>query len=235
MHVPLVIAHRGDSSGAVENSAEAVRRAIAIPVDMIEIDIRKSRDDVLYVIHDKSTGRTADRNIDVEHAGAAELAGVKLKNGEPLPTLDHVLTIIDGTVGLNIEIKSEGAGPVLARRLLTQRHTGYVFISSFLEAEIDAVRRAMPDMPVSLIYDAFSLRHLPLYVEQGFHFLSVRKKSVTPELVAGCHARNVQVFVWTVDDEEEMKQFIVWGVEGIYTNRPAVLKSMIDQYRMSKT
>ncbi len=61
MPTPLVIAHRGDSSNALENSLEAIHRALSLPVDMIEIDIRKSRDNDLYVMHDKLTGRTAEK------------------------------------------------------------------------------------------------------------------------------------------------------------------------------
>ncbi len=65
MHRPLVIAHRGDSSRALENSLEAFRLALALRVDMIEFDIRKSRDNQLYVMHDKETGRTAEKNITI--------------------------------------------------------------------------------------------------------------------------------------------------------------------------
>src|SRR5512137_1741050 len=109
MPKPLVIAHRGDSSRALENSLEAFRLALSIPVDMIEFDVRKSRDNVLYVMHDRNTGRTANGNIDIEKAGSGEISQLRLKNGEAIPTLGDVLTLVNGTVRLNIEIKSEGA------------------------------------------------------------------------------------------------------------------------------
>src|SRR3989304_1700260 len=155
MHAPLVIAHRGDSSRALENSTEAVRLALSLPADMIEIDIRKSRDNVLYVMHDKDTGRTSDRNINIEQSTSDEIALVRLKNGEPISSLDDVLRLVAGRGGLHIEVKRNG------------------------------------------------------------------------ELIAACHERKIRVYVWTVDEEDEIKKFITWGVDGIYSNRPAVLKRLV--------
>src|SRR5512139_2788545 len=96
MRTPLIIAHRGDSSSALENSLEAFRLALAVPADMIELDLRMSRDGVLYVMHDRQTGRTADLNVDIESVTARELAGIRLRNGEPIPTLTDVFELTEG-------------------------------------------------------------------------------------------------------------------------------------------
>ena len=93
MPKPLVIAHRGDSSRALENSLDAFRLALSLPVDMIEFDVRKSRDNVLYVMHDKETGRTADGSLDIEKAVSDDISRLRLKNGEAIPTLNDVLTL----------------------------------------------------------------------------------------------------------------------------------------------
>src|SRR5512137_1372691 len=110
MPKPLVIAHRGDSSRALENSLEAFRLALSIPVDMIELDVRKSSDNCLYVMHDRTTGRTANGNIEIEKAGSGEISRRRLKNGEAIPALGYVIALVNGKVKLNMEIKSEGAG-----------------------------------------------------------------------------------------------------------------------------
>ncbi|HAK59511.1 MAG TPA: glycerophosphodiester phosphodiesterase, partial [Nitrospiraceae bacterium] len=81
MRTPLVIAHRGDSSRALENSLDAIRLALSVPADMIEIDIRKSRDDQLFLMHDGNTGRTADRAVDIEGSTSEDIAEVRLNNG----------------------------------------------------------------------------------------------------------------------------------------------------------
>jgi glycerophosphoryl diester phosphodiesterase len=230
MPIPLVIAHRGDSSNALENSLEAIHRALSYPTDMIELDIRRSRDDVLFVMHDRMTGRTADRNIDIDRSTSDTIGKVKLKNGEQIPTLTDVIKTVAGSTGLNLEIKSDGAGLLTAQYLASSDYKGYILISSFREDEVLAVQRAMPSLPTSLIFDVFAVRDAPAYKARGYRIVSLRKKTVNEALLAACHEQGFQVYVWTVDEEEEMKQFITWGVDGIYSNRPGVLKELLRNY-----
>lgn len=227
MSLPLVIAHRGDSSRALENSREAVRLALAVPADMIELDIRKSRDNHLYVIHDQETGRTADGNVDIEQAEADEIAAVRLKNGEPVPALKEVLELVAGKAVLNFEIKSDGAGGLCAAHILGAGYRGPVVISSFKEREVLDARRVMPGARYAEIFDSFSAGDLRAYAAKGYNMVSLRRKTVTRELVSSCHEQRIKVFVWTVDEEEDMKKFVEWGVDGIYTNRPGALKDML--------
>ncbi len=233
MSSPLVIAHRGDSSRALENSLEAVQLALSAGADMIEVDLRMSEDGMLSVMHDQHTGRTADRNVDIEHTSSQELAAVRLKNGEAIPTFDDVLRVVAGRAGINVEIKSAGAGAAVARLLLEQRYSAYVIASSFREAEVQAARAAMPALPVSVIYDTFSIRHVAEYKAKGYPVISLRKNTVTEHLVQACHAQDIRIFVWTVDDEDEMKRCIAWGVDGIYTNKPPALKELVERHRVS--
>jgi glycerophosphoryl diester phosphodiesterase len=228
MQKPLVIAHRGDSFRALENSLEAFRLALALPVDMIEFDLRKSRDNQLYVMHDKETGRTAEKNIDIEQSLSEEISTVKLKNGEPIPVLTDVLTLVAGKVGLNIEVKSEAAGALAAAHLAGSGYKGPVLISSFKEREVQDARRVMPTTPVSGIFDTFIEAEVKKYRSLGYGFISLKKKTVTRELITACHDQKIKVYVWTVDNEEEIRRFIEWGVDGMYSNNPMVLKSIVD-------
>ena len=234
MLAPLIIAHRGDSSRALENSLEAIRSALSVPADMIEIDLRLSGDGVLCVMHDRHTGRTGDRNIDIEQASMRELAVVRLKNGEAIPTFDDVLGLAAGRVGLNIELKSAGSGAALARRLAQEPNPGSVIVSSFKEDEVRAAREVMPGLPVAVIYDTFSIRHVAEYKTKGYPLISLRKNTVTEHLVKACHAHGLRVFVWTVDGEDEMKRCIAWEVDGIYTNQPAALKDVINKFQITR-
>jgi glycerophosphoryl diester phosphodiesterase len=227
MHIPLVIAHRGDSANTLENSLEAIHRALSFPVDMIELDIRLSRDNVLYVMHDRLTGRTADQNIDLERSTSEKIDKIRLKNGEPVPTLVEVIKAVAGSAGLNLEIKSDGAGLLTAQYFAASDYKGYVLVSSFKEDEVLAVQRNMPSLPTSLIFDFFTVRDVSGYKARGYKIISLRKKTVSKELVDACHEKGIEVYVWTVDEEEEMKQFITLGVDGIYSNRPGVLKKIV--------
>jgi glycerophosphoryl diester phosphodiesterase len=229
--IPLVIAHRGDSSEALENSLEAVHRALALPADMIELDIRKSRDNALYVMHDKRTARTARKNIDIERSPSSEIAGLKLNNGESIPTLTDVIRTVAGKTGLNLEIKSDGAGLLIAEYLASSDYRGYVLVSSYKEDEVLAVRRILPALPVSLIFDVFAVRDVPSYSLKGYRIISLRKMTASVKLIDACHEQGVQVYVWTVDDEDEMRKFISRGVDGIYSNKPGVLKGIVNVER----
>jgi len=227
MYMPIVIAHRGDSSRALENSLEALRLALSLSVDMIEIDIRKSMDDELYVMHDKHTGRTSDKNVDIEKSRSDEISRVKLKNGEHIPTLKDVLSLFTGNVGLNLEIKSEGAGRLAAEHLRDSGYRGPVLISSFLEKEILAVRGVAPFISISGIFDTFTVQNLTTYCAKRYSLISLRKKTVSRELIIACHDHGIKIYVWTVDDQADMEKFITWGVDGIYTNKPSLLKEML--------
>jgi glycerophosphoryl diester phosphodiesterase len=224
---PLVIAHRGDSSRALENSLDAFRLALSIPVDMIEFDIRKSRDNVLYVMHDRETGRTADGSLDIEKAVSDDISRLRLKNGEAIPTLNDVLALVDGKVGLNIEIKSKGAGALTAAHLAGSGYRGKVLISSFREEEVIGARRVMPDVPVAGIFDTFIPAEVAAYKAKGYHFISLNRKTVTSELVDLCHQQDIVMYVWTVDQEGEVEQLVSWGVDGIYSNNPGMLRRVV--------
>ncbi len=227
MSIPLVIAHRGDASASLENSLESVHRALSYPVDMIELDVRKSLDDVLYVMHDKMTGRTAEKSINIERSTSDVIGSLKLKNGESIPTIQEVIKIVAGSAGLNFEIKSDGAGLLIAQQLASSAYPGYVLLSSFKEDEVLAARHVLPAIPSSIIYDVFASRDVSMYRKRGYKIISLRKNTVTQKLLAVCREQGINVYVWTVDEEDEMRKFISWGVDGIYSNRPGILKNLI--------
>jgi glycerophosphoryl diester phosphodiesterase len=226
---PLIIAHRGDSSRALENSLEAIRLALSVPVDMIEIDIRKSADRELYLMHDWNTDRTADRTIDLEQSSSDQISHLRLNNGEPIPTLRDVFELVSGKVGLNIEIKSEGAGALCARQLLETGYDGPILISSFIEREVCEARQVMPGLETAKILNSFTTKEVSGYRAEGYSLVSLNKKALTENLLRVCHEQMIKVYVWTVDEEEEIRKFIHWGVDGIISNRPALLKELVEK------
>ena len=228
MTKPLIIAHRGDSSQALENSLAAVRDALAGPADMVEVDVRKSRDNRLFIMHDESTGRTGDRGISIETALSEDIAAVRLKNGEPVPTLQDMLDLVGGRAALNLEIKSEGAGALAAAQVVGSGYRGEIVISSFKEREVSDARRIMPTALSGEIFDSFSVRDLSAYRAKGYGLVSLKRTTVTRELVEACHDRKIKVFVWTVDDEKELEKFIAWGVDGVYSNGPSEMCKVVD-------
>ncbi len=90
-----------------------------------------------------------------------------------------------------------------------------------------SVRRMLPRVPVSLIFDVFTVHDVPAYAGKGYSIISLRKKTVSEKLIDVCHDQSIDVYVWTVDEEAEMRKFMSWGVDGIYTNKPGVLKHLL--------
>jgi glycerophosphoryl diester phosphodiesterase len=71
------------------------------------------------------------------------------------------------------------------------------------------------------------MHNLAAYRAKRYSLISLRKKTVSRELITACHNQGIKVYVWTVDDEDEMEKFIAWRVDGIYTNKPSVLKGLL--------
>ena len=227
MPKPLVIAHRGDPSRALENSLAAFRLALSVPADMIEFDVRKSLDNGLFVMHDRETGRTAASNIDIERSATDDIARIRLMNGEPIPTLRDVLGLVRGKAGLNIEVKSRGAGGLVAAELAFSRYSGQVLISSFKEREVVDARSVSPAVPVAGIFDTFIASEVLPYKTKGYDIISLNKSAASRELIERFHHEGISVYVWTVDDQAEMEDLLAWGVDGIYSNKPGLLRSVV--------
>jgi len=227
---PLVIAHRGDPFHSLENSLASIRSAMDLSVDMVEIDVRKSRDHGLFIMHDAMTGRTCEQNVHIERRTSQELAGIRLKNGESIPLLQDVLDLVQGRCGLNLEIKSDGAGALTAQLLRSSMYKWPVLVSSFKEDELVGARRIIPDLLLAKIFDVFTTRQVSSYVRRGYTVVSLNKRTVNEKLLAACRDKGLRVYVWTVDDELEMTKFLFWGVDGMYSNRPGMLRHVLEQH-----
>jgi glycerophosphoryl diester phosphodiesterase len=178
-------------------------------------------------MHDRTTARTADHDVDIERSAAGAIDMTRLNNGESVPRLADMLWVIAGKARLNLELKSEGAGTLTVECLRSSRYKGYVLLSSFKEPEVLAVRKVMPSLPTSLIFDVFTVRDVPSYRESGYSIISLNRKTLDERLVAACHEHNLEVYVWTIDEEVDMRKLVSWGVDGIYSNRPGVLKKLL--------
>jgi glycerophosphoryl diester phosphodiesterase len=144
-----IIGHRGAAGLALENSRASLVAAIEQGVDMIEFDVRRTADDQLIVIHDKTTERVTEDNRLVRHQTLAELRESILSNGETFMTLDEALDII-GSTPIIIELKDRGSVDELVR-VLREHPKARPSIASFQHEELRHVRRAAPDLPTFVL------------------------------------------------------------------------------------
>jgi len=224
-----VIAHRGASAAAPENTIEAFRLARSLGADWVELDARRTADGAVIVHHD---AHLADGRVIVE------LDRARLP--ESVCDLDAALDACEG-MSVNIEVKNWPADPdfdeseSVARAVveLVQRRAMHdrVLVSCFHYPTIELVHALDPTIPTAFLHilidrswgdlaaDVAAAGHAALHPWDGI---------VDEELVAAARANGLQVNVWTVDDPERMAQLVALGVDGVCTNVPDVARQVLD-------
>jgi glycerophosphoryl diester phosphodiesterase len=231
----MVIAHRGFSGAAPENTLPAFRKAIEVGSDMIELDIQLSKDGKIVVIHDEILGRVTNGRRKVSDHTLEELkkldAGAKFGpefSGERIPTLKEVLHLAEGRILVNIELKDPTYGqyPIteLAAKALKEVKkagmTDRVIYSSFNSASLEYIEKLEPHAWVAFLYHR-PWNSLPeLTGGREYRVLNLRNIYLSQEKVTRIHRAGIKLNVYTVNSDEELGQFVKWEVDGIITNYP---------------
>jgi glycerophosphoryl diester phosphodiesterase len=231
----LVIAHRGFSGVAPENTIAAFKKAIDLGVDMIELDVHLSKDGQVVVIHDDTLNRTTNGKGKVANYTLNELkqldAGSWFGNqfsGEKIPTLKEVLELTRGQMLLNIELKIGELGQytmmdLTDRSLQEVEKTGVlnqVIFASFAPSAIDRIIGKNPKIPVALIYNQSWTFPQEVTGGRSIPVLSCSGKVLTQTNISKTHQRGMKVIAWTLNTEEHMQHFLNMGVDGIVTDYP---------------
>jgi len=219
----LVIAHRGASGRYPENTLLAVRKAIEAGADIVEVDVRLSRDGVPVVIHDETLDRTTSGRGRVESYTFEELRAFDAGMGERIPSLEEVLRCVrPSRAVLFIELKVvEAAEPSLsAVKELGMENR--VYIISFHPEALERVGSAAPHVRTGLIF-AKTGGWMELASELGCRAVLPKYTLTTPGLVEEAHRRGLEVYTWNVDEPREAVRYAAMGVDGIGTNFPDVI------------
>lgn len=241
----LVIAHRGANREALENSWSAFELAIAGGAVRIELDVQLTADGHGAVIHDDNIQRTTGVRARVSRLTRAELAKIKLTNGEPIPFLDEVVERILPRCELNIEIK--GPSEPLARltRELVEQHPRReaVIVSSFNWEPLVWLSRHAPDVPRACLWsrDTYSWPFFAnlaptVFLERArTKILHPHVALVDEHLMDQATARGWMVYAWSPMAGEERDREGLWsalktfGLHGLCTNYPRQLKSWLEE------
>ncbi len=233
----MVVAHRGASAYAPENTLASMKKAIEMNADMSELDVQETADGEIILLHDGSLKRTAGVDKNIWETNYADLKGLDIgtwfseeyKN-EPIPTIKEVIDLVKGKMKINIELKANGHEKMLAERTLriveANNFLDQVVFTSFKFAEADKIRELNPKAIVGYIFG-----RLPKDVDvftADVNILSANIKTVDAEFMKKAKANGKEVAVWTVNKPEDMKRMIELGVEQIITNYPDILRKVID-------
>lgn len=226
----LIIGHRGAAGLAPENTMESFRAGKNSDADMLEFDVRLTRDKIPVVIHDARLVRTHHSRATVSSLTLAELD--ELTANAPIPTLEQVLDAYFGKILLNIEIKSRGAGRIAAemvanRAKRSQNKWDNVLFSSFKAAELIAIRRVSPLANLAVLHDnnpfvyVAYLRPLRL-TAVGFHRLHTNRLALEIAQKAGLFT-----YIYTVNRPKAAFLLARQGYDGVVTNYPNRLSEAI--------
>lgn len=249
---PHLVAHRGGAALAPENTMAAFRSARETwGADVLEMDVRLTRDAEVVVIHDETVDRTTDGTGRVAELTLGEMsaldAGYRFADargshpfrgrGLRIPRFEEVLLEFPDA-RLNVEAKEPAVGGPLAE--IIRRHDACHRV--LFAAEFERCRRSVRGYrgpwgaSRHQIFGLWLFHRLPLggpYTPRA-DILQLPEtwkglRLVTPRLVREAHRRNIPVHVWTVDDPDEMRRFLDWGVDGVQTDRPDLLAEVLTE------
>lgn len=242
MDFPILIAHRGGSLEAPENTLAAFRHAIEIGMRYVELDVQMSRDGELMVIHDETLDRTTNGHGPVGDYTFEELrkldAGSHFRPqfaGETIPTLREVMELcVDAGVGVVIEIKSPHLYVGMEEKvaaLLAEMYTSgaeNIWCISFDHGAIRKLRTLDAALPLGYLYEWHEQTFVHPDETVQAYCPYFRTALAHPEQIKEAHALGKLVFVYTVDDEADMRQVAAAGIDGMVSDRPTLLKTLFD-------
>lgn len=236
-HPPYIIAHRGISAKAPENTLAAFERAAQVPgIDMIELDVRLSKDNEVIVLHDRTLQRTTTGNGPARSYTLDELKSFDAGSwfhpsyaSERIPTLREVLEAVGTKLWVNIEVKSDlfhrEDPEYLAQRVLAVvrdcEMSARVLVSSFDHAIVAAVKRLEPNIATGVLYNFFRnvfLRPSTLAMRVGAQVFICARHELQWWMIEDAHRHGIAVYVYTLDSVPHALRVKERGVDGILSN-----------------
>ena len=242
-HETKVMAHRGASTEAPENTMAAFQKAIDDMADYIELDVQLTNNGEVIVMHDSNAYRTTGVDANIVNMTYKEVktldAGSWFSDeyvGENVPSLKEVLELTQGKIKLNIELKPADNGTALAKntvRLIEKYNmVNDCVITSFSESALKAVKTYNQEIKVGYILSA---AYGDFYDMKNVDFFSVNAAFLSKRTIDAIHNSGKRVYAWTVNNKESIKNLTNKGVDGIITDNPVLARETIYSRDTSET
>jgi glycerophosphoryl diester phosphodiesterase len=237
---PIPFAHRGGAGDAPENTMPAFEHAVALGYRYLETDVQVTADGVLVAFHDDDLVRTCGVDGRISALPWSEVSAARVDGAEPIPLLEDLLGQFP-EVRLNIDCKTDAALDALVAAIRRTRSLDRVCVGSFSDRRLTRLRHAlgaglctsMGPRAVARLR-AGSWLAPPLAGSRAALAVQVpvrrgRITLVDERLVRTAHRHGLAVHVWTIDDPAEMERLLDLGVDGIMTDRPAILREVLER------
>lgn len=218
----IVIGHRGAAALAPENTLEGIRTAARCKADMIEIDVRLTKDGVLVLMHDEAVDRTTSGQGRVENLSVEEIKALNA-NGQAVPTLDEALAESrELGLGLVVEMKEEGIEALVAEALKGSN----AIVTSFYHSSLREIKE-LSDLKTGIIISSLPVKpvELALWADADAIF----PKRTNPRLFKDAHRHGIKIYPWTINTAEEAGWLLRLGADGLVTDDPCLLRVAADQ------
>ncbi|RJS74557.1 glycerophosphodiester phosphodiesterase [Candidatus Bathyarchaeota archaeon] len=223
-----VVAHRGASGYEPENTLRALKRAIEMGADMVEVDVRLSKDGVPVIIHDETLDRTTDGSGKVADYTADQLRMFDAGSGEKIPLLSEVLDFVKGKVGLLLELKEVETSKPALKMVEEKNMVNQVMFISFHREALEEIAQIRLDTFRGLIY-ARSGDHLVVAKRMRCLAVAPYYRLATTKAISFAHRLGLKVNVWTIDDLKTARIMAERGVDSITTNKPDLMISLREE------
>ncbi|WP_113907843.1 glycerophosphodiester phosphodiesterase [Aliidiomarina celeris] len=234
----LLIAHRGASAVAPENTLASFERALDAKADGIEIDIIEV-DGEIYVFHDRYLERLAAQPGRIQDLTQAQISTLKVFGQHPIPTLQETLSFLQGRCLLNIEMKSEIDTHRLAALLdWACAEQGFannqLLVSSFDHHWLQSLKNLRPQTLLGALTASCHLDYAAFATTLEAWSAHIDINVVNSRFVEDAHQRGLKVFVYTVDEAHDIAWLKKMGVDGIFTNHPQLSRNILEGLPVSQ-
>lgn len=229
----LIIAHRGASGYEPENTRLAFQKAISLNADMVMFDVRKCKSGEIVVIYDATVNRTTNGRGFVKIKTFPEIKVLNAGKGEKIPTLQEAITTIGKNKKININIVETSAIEPTIKIIGDYIKEGWnkdnFLISSFKFFKLAQLKTKYPFVqfsPVLVFFPTITARKLMTLKPFSLH---VEKKFISKRLVEFAHQYSIHVYVWTVNERQEIEKMEELGVDGIITDFPDKARRLLSK------
>jgi glycerophosphoryl diester phosphodiesterase len=227
------IGHRGAKGHLTENTLESISLALEMGIDGIEVDVHLCASGELVVFHDYTLDRLSDGSGEVATKTYKQLQEFTLKGGYKIPLLTEVLNLIEGKCSINIELKGQhtakGTCSIISMFIDKGWEYSSILVSSFQENELLEVKKINSNILIAILSKAS--------VDEAIEWGKVLNATaihpslgiITRQSVVDAHNQGFNVNVWTVNEPEDIERMIEFGVDGIISDYPDRLISIINE------
>lgn len=221
----LKIGHRGAMGYEPENTLRSFKKGLELGVDMVELDVYALKTGELVVIHDDKVDRTTDGHGYVMDKTFEEIKSLDAGDGEKIPTLQEVLELVDKKVQVNIELKGEGTAQPVAKvidqYIKDKGWSGDHFIvSSFDHYELKEFNSLKPEIRIGALITGIPIGYCDYAEKVNAYSVNLNLEFINQKFVDDAHGRGLKVFVYTVNDKDDINRMKDLGVDGLFSNFP---------------